>query len=120
MEAVTKALISDHCYSASRGPAKIAPALEYEPVSNSSTDETPSTSSCTPAMQRSNSYVSKRKRNNHACRESRKRKKLDREIAEERVELLTVENQQLRDKIAVLEVEVQETRGLLLDKITKK
>jgi len=69
-----------------------------------------------PVLNRSDSYTIRRSRNNEACRESRKRKRLEQENAEQRVHSLTEENKSLREKIRVLEVEVQETRSLLISR----
>lgn len=88
------------------------------------TEDAPSTSVApadpTPKMKRTCSYIRKRSRNNEACRESRKKRKVQRVEASEKVDQLTADNDRLRRQISQLEVEVRETRATLLAKMTGK
>nr|CAB3254096.1 transcription factor protein [Phallusia mammillata] len=86
------------------------------------TKEEPATSASieTPKMKRTSSYIRKRSKNNEACRESRKKRKVQRDEAAEKMQELTDDNELLRKKIVELEQEVKETRATLLTEMTGK
>ena len=71
-----------------------------------------------PKLVRTTSYKRKRDRNNQACRESRKKRKVKQTEAEEKVKDLTKENEDLREQIKRLEKEVKFSNELLVSKIT--
>ena len=80
-------------------------------VSSTSTDTAPK-------MKRTASYIKKRMQNNRACRESRKKRKTERDEAEIKVKTLTEENAAMRIEIEQLIKEVKETRSRLVARMT--
>nr|XP_018672756.1 transcription factor protein isoform X2 [Ciona intestinalis] len=105
----------DHCYSSQtltivENPVEEVLAVKPDPVVDLT--DAPSTSGVKVSR--------KRDRNNAACRESRKKKKMKLVEAEMEVVRLVEDNEVQRLKIARLEVEVKETKALLLSKMTGK
>ncbi|XP_078483891.1 transcription factor protein isoform X2 [Ciona intestinalis] len=105
----------DHCYSSQtltivETPVEEVLEVKQDPVVDLT--DAPSTSGV--------KVTRKRDRNNAACRESRKKKKMKLVEAEIEVVRLVEDNEVQRLKIAQLEVEVKETKALLLSKMTGK
>ena len=80
-----------------------------------SKESRPSASSRRPSKKWSmNDYIRLRSRNNVACQEFRRRKRLQRDLLGEKVFTLTVANEELRAKIRKMEAEVSERKSELM------
>jgi len=136
-----RAIAIDHCYASKEDSTletqscsisnstneNTSPKLSNETVTATPakivvdlTEEEPCTSSSVPKLVKTPSYIRKRNQNNRACRESRRKRKAERDEAEQKAKFLAQDNEDMKKKIQELEVEVKQTRALLISRMVNQ